>query len=151
MSNVPDILYSLPLLKDLQTQPVDLVIRFGSTIAAGWDSFTTPELYTVPKDRVGIIQAWGARCFPDPVGGTCTDVSLLVRPFTGGTLVFDADHSGFAWPVGKTAGTFGGSVNIWIPPGSVLLIGAEWNVAANHRLDGFVSLITIPRGSVSVG
>lgn len=151
MANVPEILYSLPLLKDIRTQPIDLVFRRRLENTGGNSSIQITNLYRVPNDRIAILQSWGGQIFPDPAGGSPNDVGLFLRQAQGGDIFLDSSQPGFAWGIGKTWGALGGSVNIWAPPGSEIGIFATFSVPGTHQVEGSISLISIPRGSVSLG
>lgn len=149
--HIPEQLFSLPLLKDVRTQPIELIIRRTGPQVSAANLFTL-LMYQVPKDRVFCVSSFAAACLPDPVGGTPVSVALTVD-YDGlaSTYVCAAPPSGFSLAAGQPIHGFGAPCSIWVPPGANVGLAVAFNTAATHSVTGGLSGICFPRGSVAVG
>lgn len=149
--HAPEQLFALPLLKDVRTQPLEIVFR-SVTVDTGGFSIAEADVYQVPQDRVFCLAAWGVKFTPDGLGGTLIGCSPVVTfgniqywiGGMGGTI-------GFTLAAGTGPQTGGGSGSVWCPPGSTVQMRSNANNALNHRFEMSVAGLTFPRGSVSVG
>lgn len=144
---IPEQLFSLPLLKDLRTQQIELVNRSVSVtgvaaLVAGAD------MYTVPADRIALISTYG--CVLSPVLNQLLNLVMLSYKRDGVTF---RPHSISREPFGPS--TFLQALHadpeLWIPPGSVVSILSQTAASDVGNVFSFeVTLLTFPRGNVSL-
>jgi hypothetical protein len=149
--HVPEQLFSLPLLKDVKTQPLEIVFR-SVTVDTIAFAIAEADVFIVPNDRVFCLSAWGVKVTVDPLGGTLIGVTPVI---TFGNIQYWIGGMGGTLGVTQAAGgppqTGGGAGSIWCPPGSTVQMRGNMNVAANHRFEMSIAGLTFPRGSVSTG
>jgi len=153
--HVPEQLFSLPLLKDVRTQPLEIVYRTVTGGIVGGQFVTTgaTPLYIVPSDRILVISSFAVECTPDLGGGWPICVGLVVA-LTGesGRTVMAAAGAGANTgtnPNGVSQ-TYGATGSVWVPPNATLSASALFNVAGSHVCNFTFAGLTIPRGSVSI-
>jgi len=146
VSQVPELLYSLPLSKDWVTQPLEIVNRQISVVGPLSNDMGQAQFYVVPNDRIFIV----------------TSLSYLGNREVPGTSSF-----GFTFTTPSTVIVLGSTANgpaltlqgavpissVWMPQGTTVF--AQASHANNSALtpntsQWFLTGITIPRGSVSL-
>lgn len=148
--HIPEQLYSLPLLKDVKTQQIELVTRWRGPDATGGSPTYSQPLYQIPKDRVAIVTAWGLFVDPNAGGGYCTAAGPYWLSPAGQTAYLGIQMGGFA-VAGTTLHMIGGSCSIWLPPGGEVGIISTYNpTALSHNVSASISLLTIPRGAIAL-
>lgn len=153
--HVPEQLFSLPLLKDVKTQPLELVYRRALGTSLGGQIIQTPTpIYQVPGDRILVITSFAVEVTPDLNGGWVFSVCALIGP-DGGTQYAAFPSAGPGANSGTNpngvAQTYGATGSVWVPPTATVSGYCVLNVPGAHV--GYFSMvgITIPRGSVSIG
>jgi len=149
--HIPEQLFSLPLLKDVRTQPLELIVRRGTTDVAAAQLFTQ-ALYTVPKDRVFCVTSFACQALPDPLGGTPTDLALTVNVDGVNTNYVCATPTlGFALAAGQPIHALGMACSIWLPPGALVGVALAFNALATHSWTPGLTGLCFPRGAISIG
>ena len=151
--HIPEQLFSLPLLKDTRTQPLERIVRRGDPILRPSATFQSPVLFRVPNDRIMCLTSYAATMTPDAIGGppTSLGVGIDYPPLGGQVLVAGMALYGAPLASGQPVLAYGASVSIWLPPGSGIQIYGTFNSAANHIFVPSFTGLTFPRGSVSIG
>lgn len=149
--HIPEQLFSLPLLKDVRTQPIELIIRRGPTNVAVANLFTA-ALFTVPKDRVFCCTSFAAQALPDAVGGTPVSCALTLDiDGLNNTYIAASPPHGFALAAGQPIQAMGTACSIWCPPGSIVGVAVAFNTSAGHSVTPGLTGLCFPRGSIAIG
>lgn len=150
--HIPEQLFSLPMLKDVRTQSIELIVRRAFSASGGLAGWLSPILFTVPKDRIWICTSFSVEFSADAAGGTAAGVGLFLQQAGGANQsVCAATGGGYVLSAGQPAQDYGNSCSIWFPPGSECTIRMTSNGAGNHSAFFNVSGLSIPRGSIAVG
>jgi len=148
--HVPEQLFSLPLLKDVRTQPLEIIQRTVTVTSAGL--LNSSLLYTVPKDRIFCLSGWGVGYAV--VGGGGGMVSAWVALGIQGTVTHYLQGQSLGYnPTGALASFqhLGASASIWVPPGSEVYLAQSNNSIDAPNIFYTLNGLTFPRGSVSIG
>lgn len=147
---IPEGLFGLPLLKDIKTQQIELVLR-RLTLDNFPGSEPNQKVFTVPSDRVGVCFAWQARIEP----GAAAQV-LYAYLATSFDVVTDVLSS--ATPIPSSFGpsplrqSASGGGQFWLPPGADVRVGMELAAGNIGHVYFFTAgILTFPRGNVSLG
>lgn len=144
---IPEQLFSLPLLKDLRTQQIELVTRSVQvTGVAG--VIAAAEMYSIPSDRVGIVSTYG--CVLNPV--VIELMNLVMLTYQRDSTTF-RPHSIHRNPFGPSTQlqALHADPEIWLPPGSTVNVVAQLVAGDIGNLFTFeLTLLTLPRGNVSL-
>lgn len=153
--HIPEQLFSSPLLKDLATQRCEIVLR-NVQRTGNLDVDLSIDLYQVPQDRVAVVTGWGTTLTPNGSGAVILSTGLYAIPRDEPNTTRYYLDSGQAR--GNTLGTFhisgNGAAGIWCPPGSMIGVAQTIQPAAANIANAFafyISLLTFPRGNVTVG
>lgn len=148
--HIPEQLFSLPLLKDLRTQQIELIVRRGATTVAASNLFTA-ALYTVPKDRVFCVSSFACQALPDAIGGTPVTLALTLDVDGVNTnYVCATPTTGFSLAAGQPIQALGMACSIWCPPGSIVGLALAFNTSATHSWTPGLTGLSFPRGAVAV-
>lgn len=148
--HVPEQLFSLPLLKDVKTQPLELVFRRVESLAGGL--LTSQVLYTVPSDRVFCLTSWGVTYANDGLGGGMVAAWLAATINVSSIHYLDGKILGYN-PTGAIVAvhSLGSTGSIWIPPGAEVALASSNNCVGNPNVFYAIAGLTFPRGAVSIG
>jgi len=148
--HIPEQLFSLPLLKDLRTQQLELIVRRGATTVLAASSFLE-LLFTVPGDRIFCVTSFAAAVLTDPLGGVCVAVGLQLDIGATSSMVCAAPGTGFVAAAGQPIHAFGTGCSIWCPPSSRVSVYVSLNTTATHSVTPSLTGLSFPRGSVAIG
>jgi len=150
--HIPEQLFSLPLLKDVKTQPIELVFRTSGIVASGGAATFASALYTVPNDRVFCCTGWGVFCDPNAVGGYMQTAGMAYQLPNGTTVYLQSRSIGFI-----LAGApcpqhlLGDACDIWLPPGGIASVLCTFSGGGvTHNVTFSLTGVTFPRGSVAL-
>lgn len=146
----PEQLFSLPLLKDVRTQPIELVHRQTSVSVVAGNSMVTTGLYTVPRDRILCLTNVGVLFSADAIGGSFTGGGVFALIGGQNHYLLATGNSGVTLAAGQPGIMYGATGSIWVPPGTGIEIYCSVNTNANHNALVSFAGITFPRGSVSI-
>lgn len=150
MSAIPATLYVVGLKGSLD-QPLELLFRrsLGSTALAGVSDVAFG--YTVPNDKILCLQSFSL------IGASDTGAG-----FVGGALGYlfqgiqnrvyaVATGAGPFTAVANARVTAGAQGEVWVPPGAVLYLDAQWSAGGgtNSYLAFFTGLLW-PRGNIAL-
>lgn len=149
----PEQLFSLPLLKDFQTQQIETVLRRKELAFGGFAVFAV-AIFIVPRDRFLILTGVNCLFTADPAGGVLSGAAAYCTLDTGSAEQFDllatAGGPGIALAAGQPGINYGGSGSIWVPPGATVYVRASASIVGNHTATMTITGLTIPRGNVAV-
>jgi len=151
--HIPELLFSLPLLKDRRTQQIEHIVR-RQTVLGTSDSIAFADLYDTAPDRFFVVQHVGCQGVPfDGSGGLLHYVALeaieLAGSFNSTILATFVRGSAVAGSILQMAA---GPAAIWVGPNVRLRAWAFWsNSFPGHQSSLSISGLSIPRGNVARG
>jgi len=151
--HIPELLFSLPLLKDRRTQQIEHIVRQKSVLGTS-DTVAFADLYDTAADRFFVVNHVGCQGIPfDGSGGTLQYVALEAVELAGNfnSSILATFVRGAASP-GSIVQMAAGPAAIWVGPNVRLRAWAFWsNSFAGHNSQLSLSGLSIPRGNVARG